>query len=171
MEHILSRRSIRKFTDESVDPALIRKLLEAAMAAPSACNRRPWEFVVVRDADVLHSLRRGLPFGHHNAPLAIVVCGNRRRALPPPARDFWVQDCSAAMENLLLAAVGLGLGAVWIGVHPLGPLKAGVSSVLGLPRWVVPLGVALVGHPAQDRPPRTQYDEARVHWNAYRGRA
>ena len=131
MEHILARRSIRKFTDEPVDPALIRKLLEAAMAAPSASDRRPWEFVVVRDSEALRRLRRGLPFGRQNAPLAIVVCGNKRRALPGPAQSFWVHDCSAAMENLLLAAHGLGLGAVWVGVQPLAPLRWAVSRVAG----------------------------------------
>lgn len=169
MEHILARRSIRKFTDEPVDPALIRKLLEAAMAAPSASDRRPWEFVVVRDPEALQRLRRGLPFGRQNAPLAIVVCGNKRRALPGPAQSFWVHDCSAAMENLLLAAHGLGLGAVWVGVQPLAPLRWAVSRVLDLPKSVVPLGVANIGHPAEERPPRTRYEEARVHWERFGG--
>lgn len=169
MEHILARRSIRRFTDEPVSPDDIRRLLEAAMAAPSATNRRPWAFVVVTDAEVQARLRSGLIFGRYVAPLSIVVCGDMRRAWPGPGRDFWVQDCSAATQNILLAATGLGLGAVWVGVHPITPLRWHVARVLGLPRRMRPLAVVHVGHPAITKPPRTQYDEAAVHWQRYGG--
>lgn len=169
MEHILARRSIRRFTAEPVSPEQIRSLLDAAMAAPTASNLRPWAFVVVTDPDVLARLRNGLILGRYNAPLSIAVCGNMRRAWPGPGRDFWVQDCSAATQNILLAATGLGLGAVWIGVHPLAPLRWHVARVLSLPRWIRPLGVVHVGHPAETKPPRTQYDEAAVHWQRYGG--
>jgi len=167
MTHILSRRSIRKYTNEPVSREDILRLLQAAMAAPSATNRKPWEFVVVTEPEVLESLRRVLPFGRYNAPAAIIVCGNMGRALPWPARDFWIQDCSAATENILLAATGLGLGAVWVGVHPIGLLVKAVSRVLSLPKGVIPLGVVYVGHPAEAKAPRTQYDEKRVHWQKY----
>ncbi len=170
MEHILARRSIRHFTDEPVSTDDIHRLLEAAMAAPSASNRRPWAFVVVTDPEVLARLRGGLVFGRYRAPLSIVVCGDMRRAWPGPGRDFWVQDCSAATQNILLAATGLGLGAVWIGVHPIAPLRFHVSQVLGLPRHVRPLSVVHVGHPAETKAPRTQYDEANVHWQRYGGK-
>jgi nitroreductase len=167
MTHILSRRSIRKYTNEPVSQEDILRLLQAAMAAPSATNRKPWEFVVVTEPEVLESLRRVLPFGRYNAPAAIIVCGNMGRALPWPARDFWIQDCSAATENILLAATGLGLGAVWVGVHPIGLLVKAVSRVLSLPKGVIPLGVVYVGHPAEAKAPRTQYDDKRVHWQKY----
>lgn len=167
MTHILSRRSIRKYTEEPVSQEDILCLLQAAMAAPSATNRKPWEFVVVTEPGILDSLRKALPFGRYNAPLAIVVCGNMGRALPWPARDFWVQDCSAAAENILLAATGLGLGAVWVGVHPIGLLAKAVSRALSLPKGVIPLSVIYVGHPAEAKAPRTQYDEGRVHWQRY----
>jgi large conductance mechanosensitive channel len=171
LEHILARRSIRKFTAEPVAAEDIEKLLQAAMAAPSASNRRPWEFVLVSDPALQARLRSGLPLGRYNAPLAIVVCGNLQRAWPWPATDFWIEDCSAATENLLLAATGQGLGAVWIGVHPLQPFIQHVVRTLALPKHVRPLGVVWVGHPAEQRPPRTQFDAARVHWQLYAPRA
>ena len=164
---ILRRRSIRKYTAEPVSRADITRLLQAAMAAPSASNRRPWEFVVVTDPSRLQRLRQGLVLGHYDAPAAIVVCGNKRRALPAFAQAFWIQDCSAAAQNILLAATGLGLGAVWVGVHPIGPFVYHVAKSLGLPRYVTPLGVIYVGHPAESKQPRTQYDQARVHWETY----
>jgi len=169
MEHILARRSIRRYTDEPVSHDDIQRLLEAAMAAPSASNRRPWAFIVVTDPERLTRLRSGLLFGRYHAPLSIVVCGDMRRAWPWPGRDFWIQDCSAATQNILLAATGLGLGAVWIGVHPVAPLRQHVARVVGLPRWLRPLAVVHIGHPTMTKPPRTQYDEAAVHWQRYGG--
>ncbi len=167
MDHILARRSIRRFTDEPVSPDDIRRLLEAAMAAPTASNRRPWAFMVITDPDVLNRLRVGLVLGRYRAPLSIVVCGDMHRAWPGPGRDFWVQDCSAATQNILLAATGLSLGAVWIGVHPIAPFRWHVARVLGLPRHLRPLAVVHVGHPAESKPARTQYDERAVHWQRY----
>lgn len=169
LEHIFGRRSIRRFEARPVGKEQLGELLRAAMAAPSASNRKPWEFVIVTDQDMLATLRRTLLFGRYTAPVAIVVCGNMRRTYPPPARDFYVQDCSAAIQNILLAAHGLGLGAVWIGVHPVPPFVRGVSRALGLPRHVRPVGLVYVGYPAEDKPPRTQYDPARVHWQRWRG--
>ncbi|MBC7236824.1 MAG: nitroreductase family protein, partial [Chloroflexi bacterium] len=163
LEHIMARRSIRKFTPEPVPAEMVTALLQAAMAAPSASNRKPWEFLVVTDPDLLRGLRQRLVFGRYEAPLAIVVCGNLRRAWPGPPRDFWIQDCSAATQNILLTAAGRGLGAVWVGVHPIAPFVRAVSGLLGLPKHVIPLGVVYVGWPEQHKPPRTQYDPARVH--------
>lgn len=169
LDVIMRRRSIRKYTEEPVTREQIITLLQAAMAAPSAMNRKPWEFVVVTEPERLAALRRRLVLGNYNAPVAIVVCGNLRRAAPAIAKDFWVVDCSAATENILLAATGLGLGTVWIGVYPLRPVMALIRGLLGLPRHVAPLAVVWVGHPAESKPPRTQYDEANVHWETYRG--
>jgi nitroreductase len=168
LQHILARRSIRKFTAEAVSDEDILRLLQAAMAAPSASNRKPWEFVVVTDPEVRQKLRNVLVLGRYAAPLGIAVCGNLRRAYPWPVQDFWIEDCSAAMQNILLTATGLGLGCVWIGVHPVKPLELAVRSVLALPKHVVPLGVTWIGHPAETKPPRTQYDEQAVFWQQYR---
>lgn len=170
MTHILARRSIRRYTDEPVSREQILELLRAGMAAPSASNRKPWEFVVVTDAELLKKLRVGLIFGRYNAPVSIVVCGNMKRALPSFGRDFWIEDCSAATENILLAASGLGLGAVWVGVYPIGPLVRFVSHLLALPEHVIPLCVIHVGHPAESKEPRTQYEEERVFWQCYEPR-
>lgn len=164
LDYIFQRRSIRKFTEEEVSRETIVQILRASMAAPSATNRQPWEFVVLTERKALERLRRVLVLGRYHAPVAIIVCGNMHRALPGPARDFWIQDCSAATQNMLLAASGLGLGAVWIGVHPIGLLKKGVSSAVGLPRHLIPLAAIYLGHPAEVKPPRTQYDPRKVHW-------
>jgi nitroreductase len=164
---IKGRRSIRKYTAEPVPEETITLLLEAAMAAPTASNRRPWEFVVVTEDETLAALRRSLIFGRYQAPLAIVVCGNLRVAYPGPGRGFWVEDCSAAMQNILLAASGLGLGSVWVGVYPIKPFMGAVARILGLPNHVTPLGLAYIGYPAETKPPRTQYDPKRVHWQRY----
>jgi nitroreductase len=167
---ILRRRSIRKYSAEPVSHEDLTQLLRAAMAAPSASNRRPWEFVVVTERERLQRLRQGLVLGHYDAPAAIIVCGNKRRALPLVAQGFWIQDCSAAAQNILLAATGRGLGAVWIGVYPIAPFVHHVARSVGLPRYVTPLGVIYVGHPAEHKEPRTQYDQSRVHWQIYESR-
>ncbi len=170
MNVILSRRSIRQYQDRPVEREKLVQLLQAAMAAPNACNSQPWEFVVVTEPEVLDRLRSKLYSGHYNAPAAIVVCGNEKIANNSAARYYWVQDCSAATENMLIAAVGLGLGTVWIGVHPLDSTVKAVADVLNLPDHVVPLNVVYVGYPAEEKRPRTQYDEHRAYWQQYEPR-
>ena len=157
---IFSRRSIRKYTAEPVGEQDIKTLLEAAMAAPSASNRKPWHFVVVTDRKKLDALADSNPYGKmlFEAPLCIAVCGD-----PTISQRFWVQDCSAATENLLLAAVALDLGAVWLGAYPSDERVAAIRKVLGVPNNIVPLNLISMGHPAEQKEPRTQYDEERVH--------
>ncbi len=167
IENIFRRRSIRAYQDKSVARETIKQLLKAAMAAPTACNSQPWEFVVVTDPTLLQRLRENHRTADYNAPTAIVVCGNLALAENAAAKRFWVQDCSAATENILLAAVALGLGSVWIGLHPLNSLQRRVAKILDLPEGVVPLAMVYVGYPAEEKPPRTQYDPARVHYNRY----
>lgn len=164
---IFNRRSIRKFTAQTLDEATITTLLQAGMAAPTACNSQPWEFIVITDPEVLARIRRKLPFARQNAPCGIVVLGNPAIAGNIVGRDFWEQDCSAAMENMHIAAVGLGLGSVWIGIHPVEAFVRGVRAVLKIPEEVTPLGMMHVGYPAEKKPPRTQYDEKKVHWQRY----
>jgi nitroreductase len=164
---IYKRRSIRKYSEREVEQDTIITLLKAAMAAPSAMNSQPWEFVVITDKNILENLRSKLPFGKYNAPVAIVVCGNPFIARNRAGHLFWVQDCSAAVENLLIAATGLGLGTVWIGVHQVPLLPARVSKVCQLPKHVRPLNVIYVGYPAEEKPPHTKYEERRVHWQRY----
>jgi nitroreductase len=156
---ILSRRSIRRFTEEPITEAEIKTLLEAAMAAPSASNLKPWYFIVVTEREVLNKLAEAHPHAKmlNDASLCISICGD------PEASRYWVQDCSAATENLLLAVTALDLGAVWCGVHPRPERVKEISKILGIKGPIVPLNLIAVGHPAEEKEPRTQYDESRIH--------
>jgi nitroreductase len=170
IETILSRRSIRRFTPEPVEQEALITLLKAAMAAPTACNSQPWEFIVVTEPEVLDQIRAKFLFARYNAPAAIVVCGNPDIANNNEGRRHWEQDCSAATENILLAAAGLGLGAVWIGVYPFPSKIKPVAEVLGIPENVTPLSMVYVGHPAEAKTSRNRYDEHRVYWQCYEPR-
>lgn len=167
LDTIYARRSIRKYQEKPVEKEKIETLLKAAMAAPSAMNFKPWEFVVVTNQDKLDAIRSALMFGKFNAPMAIVVCGNTSIFKHPASTKFWVQDCSAATQNILLAAVNLGLGTVWCGVHPVHNFTKRISEISGLPSHVIPLNVIYVGYPDEEKPARTQYDPDRVHWERY----
>ncbi|HEY73983.1 MAG: nitroreductase family protein [Chloroflexi bacterium] len=159
IQTIFARRSIRKYTSEPISEENVQTLLEAAMAAPSGSNIKPWHFIVVSDREMLDALADVHPHGKmlYDAALCVAVCG-----VPEESR-YWVQDCSAATENLLLAVAALGLGAVWLGVHPKEERVAPVRRVLGIPENIVPLNLLSIGHPAEEKEARTQYDEARVH--------
>jgi nitroreductase len=167
LDFIFKRRSIRKFTDQPISEEDITLLLQAGMAAPTAMNARPWEFVVVTDEEIIQQLRNSLVFGKHNPAAVIAVCGNTLVSKAKVSGRFWVQDCSAATENILLAATALGLGSVWVGVYPVAMFVRRVSEVLDLPRNVTPLGVIYLGYPAEEKEPRTQYDVRKVHWQKY----
>lgn len=164
---IYQRRSVRRFTPQPVTGEQIEALLKAAMAAPSAMNLKPWRFVVVQDPERLEALRGVSPYSRIVAPLAICVCGDLGGIKSLVSKRFWVQDCSAATQNLLLAATALGLGAVWCGVHPLEAESKRVSKILNLPERASPLNVIFIGHPAEQREPRTQYDPKNVSWEVY----
>jgi nitroreductase len=167
IETIYARRSIRQYQDKTVEKEKLETLLKAAMVAPSAMNIKPWEFVVITDSKILAEIRSSLIFGKHNAQAAIVVCGNTSFFKHPMASRFWVKDCSAATENILLAAVELGLGTIWLGIHPIHNYKKRISKILSLPDNVTPLNVIYVGYPAEEKAPRTQYNPERVHWQKY----
>lgn len=157
---IFTRRSIRKYSPKPVSEENIKTILEAAMAAPSSSNRKPWHFIVVTDRVILDKLAKVHPYGKmlFDAPLCIAVCGDN--TISPGS---WVQDCSAATENLLLAVTALGLGAVWLGVYPRESRVGPISKVLKIPDHVIPLNLVSIGHPGEEKEPRTQYDEERVH--------
>ncbi len=160
IQTIFARRSIREYTSEPVSEEDIQTLLQAAMAAPSASNRKPWQFIVVTERGTLDALAESHAHGKmlFGAPLSISVCGDLTEM-----ERFWVQDCSAATENLLLAATALGLGAVWLGVYPRDERIKAVRRVLAIPDYITPLNLVAIGHPAETKDPRTQYDLARVH--------
>ncbi len=166
-EAIYARRSIRQYQDKSVEKEKLELLLKAAMAAPTAMNIQPWEFVVIIEPENLEKIRSVSPLGRYNAPAAIVVCGNTSFFKHPMASRFWVQDCSAATENILLQAVELGLGAIWVGIHPITLFTKRISKILELPSHVLPLNVIYIGYPGEEKPPRTQFNPDRVYWEVY----
>ncbi len=165
---IHSRRSVRAFTGDPVSEDDIRVLLEAAMIAPSAGNARPWSFVVIDDKALLGRAPEINPYAGMapQAPLGILVCGDISRERYP---GYWVQDCSAAIQNILLAAVGLGLGAVWTGIYPMQDRVAGFRDLCRLPENIFPLGLVVIGHPKTEQNPQNRFEADKVHrnrWNA-----
>jgi nitroreductase len=160
IDNILARRSIRRYTGEPVEEDDIRKILEAAMAAPSSRNRKPWHFVVVTERETLRKLAGAHPYGKmlSEAGAAVAVCGDTD--ISP---DYWVQDCSASTENILIAVSALGLGAVWLGCHPRAERVDAIRKVLGIPENTGVLSLISIGRPAEQKDPRTQYDGDRVH--------
>lgn len=163
-EALLKRRSIRKFTEQPVAEEMIEELLHAAMSGPSACNKKPWEFYVITNKEKLEELKKASKFTKISSPLAIVVCGNLSKALPLHFADYWIQDCSAATENILLRVTDLGLGAVWCGIYPQKKSEERVRELLGISKKEIPLNVIFIGHPAETPVERDQYDEKNVHY-------
>lgn len=161
-EALFTRRSIRKYTEEDVSDADVELLLKAAMLAPSAMNERPWHFVVVRDAAVRAALSEATPYVKMaaHAPVVFVVCGDLD---DDKAGGRWVQDCSAAIENLLIAARGKNIGTVWCALHPDAERVATVRRILGIPERVVPLGLVCAGHPAQPFAEADRFMPERIH--------
>ncbi len=162
-EATLKRRSVRAFLKDPVSDEIIKRLLESAMAAPSACNKRPWEFYVIKNPEKLAELRKVSRYSDYESPLNIVVCADTKRSLANRVNDFWIQDCSSAIENILLTAVSEGLGTCWCGLFPMvTPIKRTRAS-LELPENIIPLGLIHIGYPKEEVSARTQYEEKRVH--------
>ncbi len=166
LEAIFTRRSIRHFADEPVADQEIETLLRAGMAAPSAGNQQAWEFVVIDERAMLDAIPRVHPYAQMvaQAPLCLAICAD-------PSREryngFWVQDCAAATQNILLAAHAQGLGAVWLGIAPGGDRAHAIAELLRLPAGVEPLALVAVGHPAESKPAEDRYDPAKTHHNVW----
>jgi nitroreductase len=167
LDFIFKRRSIRKFQEKDVESEKIELLLKAGMSAPTAMNYQPWEFVVITDVERINKIKSALTFANSNAPLVICVCGNLKGLNKLVKERFWVQDCSAATENILLAAAALGLGSVWCGVHPINMYVKKVLEIMELPTGVIPLNALFIGYPAEEKEPRTQYKPEKVHHQKY----
>ncbi len=169
IETIMTRTSIRSFTDRAVSADTVEMLLRAGMAAPTAVNLQPWHFVVVNDRAKIDELggngRQSQMW--HESPLVIVVCGNMEKAMEGAGQAFWVQDCSAATENILLAAHALGLGAVWTGCYPIEERVANISQVLGLPEHIVPLCAIVMGFPNESPQPKDKWKPENVSYNGF----
>lgn len=166
MKAMLTRRSIRKYTSQPVSEDTVKELLTAAMAAPTAADQRTWEFVVIDDRKVLDEIPGFHPFSTmlKNAPLAICVCSDLEKETKV---GYWPQECGAATQNILVAANALGLGAVWLGIHPVKERVKGMKKLLNLPERVMPLSLIAMGHPAEEKPPADRYDEGKVHRNGW----
>ena len=171
LDNILDRTSIRSYQDRPVEQDKIENLLRAGMAAPSAVDKRPWHFIVVTDRQVLNGLAEANPNAGMaaRAPLAIVVCGDKSRALTR-VPDYWVQDVAAATENILLAAQGMGLGAVWTGTYPTTERVEKVTAVLNLPEHIVPFCTIVIGYPERYQAPKDKWDEGNISYNTYGGK-
>ena len=167
IEAIYKRRSIRNYLDKQVERDKIIFLLKAATAAPTAANSQPWEFIVIDEAEKLTELKEKLVFARYNAPAAIVVCGNMKLSFKGPGQEMWVQDCSAATENILIAATSIGLGSVWVGIYPLESNIKSLRKILNIPEHVIPLSIVYVGYPAEEKEARTLFNEKRVYWQEY----
>ncbi len=165
---IFGRRSIRVYSAGAVNEEAIQKLLEAAMAAPSAAAKDPWRFVVVRRRQTLLEIADALPNGQMigSAALGIAVCGDLQAAHDQQL-SYLLQDCSAAVENLLLCAHILGLGACWLGVHPREQRMSALRQILSLPRSVIPVACIAIGHPAEAKEPRTRFNRDYVHFEKW----
>ena len=166
LDAIHTRRSIRRYLDEPVGEELVQKLLAAAMQAPSARNQQPWRFVVIDDRAILAKIPEFMPNAAMaaHAPLAILVCGDLELETSP---GYWVVDCAAAAENILLAAHALGMGAVWTGVYPRDPRMDGLRKLVGLPDMVVAHSLVVIGYPAEQAKPVDRFQAERIRRNRW----
>jgi len=162
IQAILGRRSIRKFTGGAIPDKDVKLLLEAAMAAPSACNQQPWHYIVVRKQETFGKIIGVQPYTRmlEKASLAIIVCADPALQTCP---GFWAQDCSAATENLLIAVHALGYGATWCGLFPNDEVVWKIREIFEIPKEVYPLCVVAIGVPDEAKPPANRYKEERVH--------
>lgn len=166
MSVIFRRRSIRKYKNETVPDEMIEKLLRAGFAAPSARNAQPWHFIVINDRNILDEIPKFHPHSKmlREASHAIVVCGDLSSER---VRDYWVQDCAAATQNILLMATELGLGSVWLGVYPNEERVNALKKLLQIPEAVVPLSIIAIGYPDESKDPIDRYDVEKVHYNKW----
>ncbi len=171
IENIMTRTSVRQYKDQPVEQEKIDIMLKAAMAAPTAVNLQPWHFIVITDKQTIGLLSGQQPT---NAPLLIAVCGDTDKTTTPDGKmklpDFWVEDVSAATENLLLAAHALGLGAVWTGVYPAMDRTAEVANVLNCPKNIVPMAVVRIGYPDESPEPKNKFKEENISYNKFGGK-
>jgi len=163
-----TRRSIRKYLQKDIPEDLVQQILAAAMMAPSAGNERPWQFVLVSEKEKKEQIKAAHPYAGMmaNAPLGILICGDLTKQ---KHEGFWVQDCSAAMQNLLLAAHASGLGAVWTGIYPVEDRVKQFCTIFNLPEQIIPFGLAVMGWPDQSSKTPERFDPSRIHRNTWQG--
>jgi len=166
IDAILSRRSIRKYLKKQIPEKLIKNLLEAAMAAPSAGNEQPWHFIVIDDTNILCEIPN---FHNHaemlkEASVGVLVCLDKNLE---KHEGMGIQDCSAATENILIAVQAYGLGAVWLGVYPRKDRIDGLRKLLNIPDHIIPFSLISIGYPAETKPKANRYNQSRIHYNKW----
>ncbi|MCX5785915.1 MAG: nitroreductase family protein [Elusimicrobia bacterium] len=167
LKNIMIRKSVRIFTGAPVSETQLTELVKAGMAAPSAVDTRPWDFIIVTDKTLLRQLAKNLPYAKMTAQAAaaIVVTGDMRRQYGGENSLYWLMDCSAATENILLAAESMGLGAVWTAVFPEAERVAAVRKILGIPEHITPLNLIPFGVPEGKPQAKDKYNPIQVHKN------
>lgn len=167
LKTIYERRSIRKYTAEPVPDELIEKILGSGMMAPSAGNQQPWQFIVVKDKNKLRELSERHPYASFvkDAQAGILVCGDMSLSLKH--KEFWVQDCSACTQNILLAAHDIGLGAVWVSSYPDFERMKIFSELFNLPNHIIPLSFVSIGFPAQRITAIDRFKKERIHYDKW----
>ncbi len=165
---IHNRKSVRHYTDQKVSELQLTELVKAGMAAPTAKNKQPWAFVVITEREKLDRLSE-LPYAKmlKDVSAAIVVCGDMERTLDGAMQAYWIQDCSAATQNILLAAESMGLGAVWTGVYPIAEREGVVRQEIAAPEHIIPLNVIAIGYPTGEDTPKDKWDESKLHWGQW----
>lgn len=168
---IFKRTSVRKYTDQQVTGEQIEMLLKAAMAAPSAKNVQPWEFIVIQKRETLLKITEFHPYSSmlKEAPLAIVVCGNESKITIGDVEELWSQDCAAATQNILLEATELGLGGVWLGVYPKKNIVNDLAKLLILPKYVIPFSIVSIGYPEGEVQPKDKFNPKNIHHEKWKG--
>ncbi|MDE5811859.1 MAG: nitroreductase family protein [Muribaculaceae bacterium] len=169
IEDIMTRTSVRSYTSQEVTSEQIDTLLRAAMAAPTAGNKQPWRFVVINDKSILDTIAANFPTMTmaSKAPVAVIMCGDTTATFPGNGRDYWIQDVSAASENLLLAAHAIDLGAVWCGIYPQMERVEQFSQMLHLPAEIIPMACICIGHPSGQMTPKDKWHPEYVHYNTW----
>ncbi len=166
LKAIFTRRSIRSFTGEAINNDDLNCILKAGFYAPSARNLQPWHFIIVKDKEMLESISQKHPYAKMvpNAGCCIVVCGDKEKQTKT---GFLVEDCSAAIENMLLAAHGIGLGGVWLSLYPISTRSKPIGKLLGIPDNIVPVGMIAVGYKAEEKMTEERYDKEKLHFERW----
>lgn len=167
--NIMTRTSVRQYSDKSISRATLDSIVAAGMAAPTAMNKQPWQFIVVDDSVKLKEIAAlAAPWNAvGRAKAAIIVCGDMSKAIPGDGQAYWIQDCSAASENILLAAHALGIGAVWCGVYPVAERVESMKDYFMLGADITPLNVIALGYPEKNQEPKDKYNPDNVHYNEW----
>lgn len=165
---IHKRVSVRNYTEQKISKEQLETIVRAGMAAPSAMNKQPWQFVVIDDESILSAIGE-IPTSRmaKNAPAAILVCGDLQKAGEGWLQEYWIQDCSAVSQNILLAVTDMGLGAVWTGIYPAEDRMKTIVDLLKLPEHIIPFCVIPLGYSSQENPPKDKWNPDNVHWNKW----